>query len=104
MASAIVRMMPRVKHDHKDAIIAVVKVDYAAYKEGKNTSRTNPYFNSHSKQEQSQFSVKIKDDIHCETGFDDCKNYDNFDRRAKNEAILRCYRKMNKYNYNSIGA
>jgi hypothetical protein len=98
-AAAIVRMIPRVKHDRKDAIIAVVKISYAVYRKGSAAQRRNPYFECHSNQEQCLIIAQITRDIHCETynGNDKGRRHKFSDRRAKRNALLRYYRKMDKY-------
>jgi hypothetical protein len=103
-AAAFVRTLPRVKHDHKDAIIAVGKVDYTAFKEGNTAKRLNPYFNCCNKQEQELFLTKIEGDIHYETDAGKSERYISSDRRAKRKAVLRYYRKMDKYSVYNIGA
>jgi hypothetical protein len=103
-AAAIVRMMPRVKHDRKDAIIAVTEVDYEEYKKGSAAHRQNPYFDCHSNQEQSMVLAKIAKDIHSEVDIDKDERPIYTDRQAKRKALLRYYRKMDKYYRHSIGA
>jgi hypothetical protein len=98
-AAAIVRMMPRVKHNHKDAIIAVTKISHAAYKKGAAVQRKNPYFDCRNNQEQLLVLAIIAEDIHCETynGNSKRRRHKFSDRRAKCNALLRYYRKMDKY-------
>jgi hypothetical protein len=103
-AAAFVRMSPRVKHDRKDAIIAVAKVDYAVFKKGYAAHRQNPYFGCHSKQEMNLILAKIVEDIHNEADIDNGEIYESSDRQAKRNAILRYYRKMDKYYDNYIRA
>jgi hypothetical protein len=102
-AAAIVRMLPRVKHNRKDAIIAVVEVDYVAYKKGNATHRLNPYFCCRSNQEMRLILAKIEEDIYCETEINSEEEHILSDRLAKRIALLRYYRKMDKY-YHDIGA
>ena len=65
-ATVIVRKRPHVKHDHKDAILAVVEVDYAAYTEGRKEYWKAPYFKCRNKQEQRLILPEVVHDIHCE--------------------------------------
>jgi hypothetical protein len=103
--AAIVRMMPRVKHDHKNAILAVIKVDYTAFRTGQLLHRANPYFNCHSVQEQRLRLAEIADGIQEET-HSEYERRRQDDRLAKLEVLRRQYRKMNKYGDNDydIGA
>jgi len=100
-AAAIVREKPRVKHDRKDAILAVEKISYAEYKEGRAAWRGNRYFSCHSRQEQVMFLDEIAADIYNETGHD---KYENVDKHGKLKVMRRHYRKMDKYNKLGMGA
>ncbi|MCL2191811.1 MAG: hypothetical protein FWB78_00255 [Treponema sp.] len=100
-AAAIVRKIPRVKHDHKDAILGVDKVSYAVYKEGKAAWQANQYFSCRSKQEQELFFDEIAGDIYNEAC---CEKRENADRHGKLKVMRRHYRKMDKYNKLSMGA
>lgn len=51
-AAAIARAMPRCKHDHPDAVLAVTKISYEEYIALNNANAQNPYFHCASKQEQ----------------------------------------------------
>ena len=51
-AAAIVRWYPRVKHNHKDAILTVEKIDYLRYLEINAINDNNPYLKCKSKYEQ----------------------------------------------------
>ena len=52
-AAQRVRFFPRVKHDHKDAILSVKKLDYMNFLIGKEIENLNPYYKCNSKQEQA---------------------------------------------------
>jgi hypothetical protein len=106
-AAAIVRMMPRVKHNRKDAIIAVTKINYAVYKKGNAAHHQNPYFDCHNNQEMQLVFAEIAEDIYYETyeiNINKCKSHNISDRKAKRNAMLRYYRKMDKYYGHNIGA
>jgi hypothetical protein len=103
-AAAYVRRKPRVKHDHKDAIIAVTKVDYEVYKKGNAAHHQNPYFDCCNKQEQEEVFARIAEDIQCETNIDKDEKHASSDRQAKRNLMLRYYRKMDKYYRRNIGA
>ena len=51
-AAAMVREFPRVKHNHKDAILSVTKIDYVRYLEINAVNDNNPYLKCKSKYEQ----------------------------------------------------
>ena len=51
-AAAMVREFPRVKHNHKDAILSVTKIDYVRYLEIIAINDNNPYLKCKSKYEQ----------------------------------------------------
>ena len=59
-AAKIIRQFPRVKHDHKDAILNVNKIDYERYLEIVETNYNDPYLKCHSRQEQNLI-VNLKD-------------------------------------------
>jgi hypothetical protein len=103
-AAAIVREKPRVKHDHKDAIIAVEKIDYLEFEHGTALQRLNPYFNCGNNQEQRQFIDELEEDIYRETYGDADERRGNSDRKAKRKAIEKLYRKMDKYGDYKMGA
>ena len=53
-AAALARMMPRVKHDHPDAIRQVRVIDAPRYAELVKVHRADPYFQCQSVQEQRE--------------------------------------------------
>lgn len=66
-AAKIVRRFPRVKHNHKDAILNVIKIDYERYLEIIETNHNDHYLKCHSKQEQKlidNFEERLEDDLH----------------------------------------
>lgn len=105
-AAAIVRLKPRVKHDQKDAIISVIKIGYADFKNGQEKYRSNPYHHCKNVQEQRLFFEVIENNIMPENR-DDVVRRNQDDRRAKLVAMNKQIRKMNKYcgnNCYDIGA
>jgi hypothetical protein len=95
-AAALVRQKPRVKHDHKDAILNVAKIDYKAFKAGQAEYRENPYFKCHNTQEQRMCFADILDNIKYDN-HSESKIKKSIDRLAKLEIIRKLERKMNKY-------
>lgn len=59
-AAKVARNMPRVKHDHKDAILNVKEICYDEYLMGREAVGTNPYFTCESIQEQYQYWEEIE--------------------------------------------
>ncbi len=62
-AAARARLCPRVKHDHPDAILDVIRITEEEYKEGMLKSQSNPYYFCKNKQEQKAIMNEIKDSI-----------------------------------------
>ena len=62
-AAAIVRQRPRVKHQHKDAILSVEKISFEEYSEGQAGKKTEAYFQCESPQEQGCVWSEIEDRI-----------------------------------------
>lgn len=62
-AARIARSIPRVKHDHKDAIIYVREIDEARYNEIREINESDLYFQCHNVQEQRMLGdiEKIKE-------------------------------------------
>ena len=52
-AARIARKMPRVKHDHKDAILSVEEISKKIYEEIRKINANDPYLRCHSIQEQN---------------------------------------------------
>ncbi len=51
-AATVTRTMPRVKHDHKDAILSVREVDIFEYDDLRQVNRYDPYLQCRSRREQ----------------------------------------------------
>ena len=65
-AAKIARKIPRVKHDHKDAILACVKTNYEEYCKQAEENKHDPYLCCKSRHEQNQIMPLIKDRILAE--------------------------------------
>ena len=52
-AAAIARQLPRVKHDHKDAILNCVEIDYEEYQILQKINNNDPYLKCKNPQEQA---------------------------------------------------
>ncbi len=63
-AAAYVRTLPRVKHDHKDAILNVEEITKEEYEAGKEAVKKEAYFNCLNSSEQKghmeEISLKLK--------------------------------------------
>ena len=59
-AAAIARSIPRVKHDHKDAILDCVKTDYEGFLAQIKENAKDPYLLCRSRHEQDQIMPLIK--------------------------------------------
>ena len=57
-AASIVRWTGRVKHDHKDAILSVKKIDITQYLELKLKNQNDGYLHCHNRQEQNLLDLK----------------------------------------------
>lgn len=54
-AAKIARQLPRVKHNHKDAILKVEKIDLKQFLEIKEINDSDQYLHCHSRKEQNLF-------------------------------------------------
>lgn len=65
-AAAIARNIPRVKHDHKDAVMSVKQVNWIAFEVQKVLNEFDPYLKVGSKYEQNAIMDLIADRIEYE--------------------------------------
>ena len=80
-AAKIARQFPRVKHNHKDAILEVKEIDFSEYLEIIELNCNDPYLKCRSKYEQNMienFYERLKYDSHNEKIV-----YDKNERKAK---------------------
>ena len=59
-AAKIGRAMPRVKHDHKYAILDVDEISFEEYKALEEKNRKNPYLSCKNKQEQNKLCQDLQ--------------------------------------------
>ena len=88
-AAKLVREYPRVKHNHKDAILKVTKIDYEKFLEINETNNKDPYLKCSSKQEQNQiegFELRLVIDNH---NFKEEPN-----KQARKERVVHKIKKM----------
>lgn len=69
-AAAVVRNMPRVKHDRKDAIISVNEISKRQFEKGREERSENPYYSCVNVQEQRANIDKISIFIEEEDRFE----------------------------------
>ena len=103
-AAAMVRYFPRVKHDHKDAILSVNKIDNKRYSEIKTINDNDPYLKCHSRREQNKIEgleLRLEEDAHGKK-----EKHDKYVRRdrvayklKKTKTIVKSYNKEWVYNY-----
>ena len=77
-AAKMVRQFPRVKHDHKDAILNVNKINFERYLEIVEMNNNDPYLKCHSRQEQNlidNLEDRLEIDLHNQKA-----KYDKQDR------------------------
>lgn len=65
-AAKKVRYYPRVKHDHKDAILSVTELDYLNFLIGRVLEQKEPYYRCHSKQEQAVYWDRISKNVYAD--------------------------------------
>ena len=69
-AASKARACPRVKHDHKDAILSVTELDYETFQELWEQNENISYFSCYNVQEQRDCLCEIQDQIFQETRFE----------------------------------
>lgn len=66
-ASAVARYIPRVKHDHKDAILNCLEISIEDFNELQEINRNDPYLQCGNKQEQwmiENFASRLEPETH----------------------------------------
>lgn len=84
-AAAVARRMPRVKHDHKDAILSVSEIDADSYILGKESSMSNPYWLCKNIQEQRVHCVNLDKELFAEVEKTHYLKHRNTTRRTYND-------------------
>ena len=73
-AASVTRTFPRVKHDHKDAILSVREVDFYDYDELWQVNNYDPYLRCRSKREQMReydaIYNRIVEETRCESNWE----------------------------------
>lgn len=65
-AAKIIRFTPRVKHQHRDAIREVVKIDLDEYVSGIKIMASDIYFNVHNSRDQKLYNCIKQEDVYPE--------------------------------------
>lgn len=65
-AAKIIRFTPRVKHQHRDAIREVVKIDLDEYVSGIKIMASDMYFNVHNSSDQKLYNRIKQEDVYPE--------------------------------------
>ena len=84
-AAKVARVMPRVKHDHKDAILSVSEIDVDSYVRGKETTLDNPYWFCKNIQEQRIQCRNLEENLVAEVEKTHYLSRRNATRRIINE-------------------
>ena len=102
-AAKMVRQFPRVKHDHKDAILNVNKIDYERYLEIVEMNNNDPYLKCHSRQEQNlivNLAERMVPDLHnVKQAFDKQTRKDRVAYKLRKSKILEESSKKEDYCY-----
>lgn len=89
-AASKARSCPRVKHDHKDAILSVTELDYETFKKLWKHNEEISYFSCYNVQEQRDCLCEIQDKIFQETQFDQ-EPVKRTKRRSNLQIQMSCY-------------
>ena len=103
-AAAIARQIPRVKHNHKDAILDVCEIDYELYITMLKLNENNKYLRCSSKQEQKRLcdlENLIVEELHNKTiEYDTEKRKEKVKYKLKKmKEIKKSYEKEDDYEY-----
>ena len=96
-AAKVVRQFPRVKHNHKDAILSVKKIDYKTYLEIESLNSQDLYLQCRSRSEQKKLvdlSDRLVEDAHSKR-----ISYGKESRTEKIKHKIRKYEIIEKYLY-----
>ncbi len=88
------RHCPRVKHDHKDAILQVEEIDKDTYLNGLEKNRAIKYFSCYNVQEQRECYCEIEDSIFKENDVE-CK----YVRHSKKRSLRKVYNDDPDFDY-----
>lgn len=102
-AAKKVREFPRVKHDHKDAIIDVVKIDYNTFAEIRKNNNNDPYLHCSNRKEQNiikNLNERLEVDLrNADIKYDKKKRKERIRLKNKKEKILKEANSNEDYEY-----
>ena len=93
------RRLPRVKHDHKDAIRSVTEISYDDYTNGLNRLNNDPYFLVHNSTEQRAVCQFADNEIIKEEKEQLFRKPTHAKRRKINEMIVKEWKAGRSYFY-----
>lgn len=96
-AAKAARRMPRVKHDHKDAILSVSEIDVDSYVRGKETIMDNPYWFCKNIQDQRIQCRNLEENLVAEVEKIHYLRHRNTTRRTYNDDDFYYLFKNRKY-------
>ena len=99
-AAQDVRYRPRVKHDRKDAILAVIPITKEQYHTGYKREKNNPYFKCENVQQQRDVWEAIKPWVYPESGKENRTKKGNHGSEKKEYSKNKKIR--NPYKYSKI--
>ena len=102
MAAKMVRQFPRVKHNHKDAILMVTKIDCDRFVEIKEINKNDRYLKCHSRREQ-----KMIEDLYCRLEIDLHHQEKQYNKQKRKDTVaykLKKYKILNKCNLMEVYA
>lgn len=90
-AAAKARMIPRVKHDHKDCVLDVKEITLDAYEEIERSNAANPFLRCTSIQMERRFDLSgtfLKDDYY------DSPDYEEEKKQPSNKSVFQGKRRI----------
>lgn len=98
-AAQKVRKLPRVKHNHKDAIRSVSEIEYVEYIDGLNRMNNDPYFLVHNSTEQRIKCEFLDGEIVREKQETKFKKPTHAKRRIINDILIKDWKSGRGYLY-----
>ncbi len=104
-AAKIARFLPRVKHDHKDAILECKEFSYEEYLELRESNLNDEYLKCHSRQDQSliDLSGRLETDIHYDEVKDKYRHVPSKEDKEKRRQRIEYKKKKEKCQFSSRG-
>lgn len=93
-AARIARYFPRVKHDHKDAILQVEKIDFQTFKSESKKNCALNYFKCYNVQKQREYFFEIEDSVYRENAVEQ-----EYVRHSKKRSLRKIYNDDPDFDY-----